>query len=615
MLPGSTTSSDYKEPAESERRLSLQPILPQRVQQDRQTTNNYQLFPAHQLGSGKIFSGYESLAAWILKQSRVIIDGYSGVLWQDVRAVLTEVFDAKGVKVNWIDMTSYLKTPGDIDAMVNPFLGKPDSLWGKKCEYQLTDFFDSETLAAVQPDDGVNLNILFGTGATLVKWPDTPVVYMDVPKNELQYRMRAGSITNLGSGLPGRSAEMYKRFYFVDWVVLNKHKKEIMPVVSVFADVQWIDSVNWMLNESLSQGLETLRRSVFRVRPWFEAGAWGGHWMKDRFEGLNKDEVNYAWSFELIVPENGIIFESDGYLLELSFDYLMFADNKAILGKHAALFGDEFPIRFDFLDTWDGGNLSIQCHPSLQYIRRHFGEQITQDETYYILDCKENATVYLGFQENIDAGHFREVLENSRNNNEIIAIEKYVQAHQAHKHELFLIPNGTVHSAGANNLVLEISATPYIFTFKMYDWLRLDLNGEPRAINIEHAFNNLNFERKGDRVSNELISKPSLISKGDDWELIHLPTHEEHLYDVNRIEFDSTVQIQTGGSCHVLMLVEGTTISVKTSDGRDTMFHYAETFVVPAAAGFYQVTNAGPAKAKLVMAFIKDNLDFLKAEL
>jgi len=290
----------------------------------------------------------------------------------------------------------------------------------------------------------------------------------------------------------------------------------------------------------------------------------------------------------------------------------MFQENNKVLGQHAGLFGYEFPIRFDFLDTWQGGNLSIQCHPTLPYIRENFGEAITQDETYYILDCKEEAQVFLGFQEDIDPAAFRQVLENSKANKQEVAIDKYVQSHRAAKHELFLIPNGTVHSAGVNNLVLEISATPYIFTFKMYDWLRLDLNGEPRAINIEHAFNNLNFERKGERVTKELISKQAVIEQGNDWQLVHCPTHPAHFYDVHRIEFTTRFTVQTNNTCHILMLVEGSSVSVETGNGFITSFNYAETFVIPAAAISYTLINNGTGVAKVIKAFCKENITELK---
>jgi mannose-6-phosphate isomerase class I len=356
-----------------------------------------------------------------------------------------------------------------------------------------------------------------------------------------------------------------------------------------------------------ADGLNQISRSVIRVRPWFEPGAWGGQWMKERIPGLNKEAVNYAWSFELIVPENGIIFKSGENVLEVSFDFLMFHNNREVLGKHANKFGDEFPIRFDFLDTFDGGNLSIQCHPHLKYIQDNFGETITQDETYYILDCKPNeATVYLGFQESINPAAFKEALVDSQQNNVELQITDYVQAHSAKKHDLFLIPNGTIHSAGANNMVLEISATPYIFTFKMYDWLRLDLDGNPRPINIDHAFNNLVFDRKGDKVQQELISKPTVIAQGDGYELIHLPTHAEHFYDVHRMDFDDKISVNTDGLCHVMMLVEGESVLLETDNGSKHVFAYAETFVVPAAAKSYTLTNLGKSKARVIKAFLKD---------
>ena len=491
-----------------------------------------------------------------------------------------------------------------VDKLAKPFLGEQDSVWGKRTTLSLEDFYNIEQLEHLQPDENWDVTIILGIGAGLCK-KSMPVIYADLPKNEIQYRMRAGSIYNLGTSCASSPSTMYKRFYFVDWVVLNNYRKKIKNKIKVVADGQWKENINWALYDSLSAGLQFISKNIIRVRPWFEAGTWGGQWMKEHIPSLNKNEINYAWSFELIVPENGLVFESDGNLLEVAFDWLMECCSKELLGKDAERFGTEFPIRFDFLDTFDGGNLSIQCHPSLEYIQQNFGETITQDETYYILDCKKDAGVYLGFRHDIDAKEFRKVLEESEDSDTPVEVEKYVQRHPAHKHDLFLIPNGTIHSSGVNNLVLEISATPYIFTFKMYDWVRLDLEGNPRPINIEHAFNNLNFDRKGEKVTEELISRPSVLEENDHYKIIHLPTHKEHFYDVHRIEFSKEAEINTKNKCHVLMLVEGYSIVVKTSGGYEQKFNYGETFIIPAAAGSYQLINEGHETVKVIKAFIK----------
>jgi mannose-6-phosphate isomerase class I len=257
----------------------------------------------------------------------------------------------------------------------------------------------------------------------------------------------------------------------------------------------------------------------------------------------------------------------------------------------------------------DGGNLSVQVHPRPAYIRENFGETFTQDECYYILDCAPGARVNLGFQQGIAAQDFKQVLETSAQQVTPVDMERYIQSLPVKKHDLFLIPNGTIHGSGAGTMVLEISATPYIFTFKMYDWLRLGLDGKPRTLNIERAFANLYFDRQGGWIQQEFVSKPVVIFEesgtGKYRRVVHLPTHAEHFYDVHRLEFNDCMDVKTESSCHVLSLVEGESVIVETVNGGRKEFHYAETFVVPAAAGSYRLFSPAGEDLMVVKTFVK----------
>jgi mannose-6-phosphate isomerase class I len=564
----------------------------------------YDIYPAFRLDEGMIHEGYRSLAERMLEHKVITFEGCTGILWDRFEEEVMKVSSERGNKVRWISTELFLKPEHVIMEMTAPWSGGDDPLFGKRCELQLTDFFTMDRMLSVAPDARYDINVIAGPGAVLAGWKGL-IIYSDLSKNELQYRASEGIITNLGLTHKNSRKEFYKRSYFIDWPVLNRHKADILDSVDIFVDAQRVHEPAWIEGAVLREALCNMSRNIFRVRPWFEPGPWGGTWMKDNIGGLDCEAPNYAWSFELITPENGLLLESSSLMLEVSFDCLMFTAPEAVLGDCHNRFGPDFPIRFDFLDTFNGGNLSLQCHPRPVYTLEHFGETFTQEESYYILDTKENAIVYLGFSDDIDPGEFRAKLEESARYQVPFDADRFIMSHPAAKHDLFLIPYGTVHGSGKNNLVLEISSTPYIFTFKMYDWLRKDLGGQRRDLNIKRAMENLYFERKGCYVADYLKSKPVLISEDHGWQLWHLPTHETHLYDVLRYNIRTSVEILTQNKCLVMNLVEGEKILVESREGMREVISYAETFVVPAAAGSFRVTNLSDREAVLVMAFIK----------
>ncbi|MFT3787015.1 MAG: class I mannose-6-phosphate isomerase [Tepidisphaeraceae bacterium] len=252
--------------------------------------------------------------------------------------------------------------------------------------------------------------------------------------------------------------------------------------------------------------------------PFFDPGVWGGQWMKEVCD-LPRDAVNYAWCFDCVPEENSLLLGFGGERIELPAINLVHQHPRELLGDAVfGRFGAEFPIRFDFLDTMAGGNLSLQVHPLTEYIQKHFGMHYTQDESYYLIDATDDACVYLGFKPDVKSDEFASALRSAQADAQApLDAERFVNRIPAKKHDHCLIPAGTIHCSGRNSMVLEISATPYIFTFKLWDWGRLDLDGKPRPINIEHGLRNLQYDRDTCWTHQNLVNRIQPIANGEGW--------------------------------------------------------------------------------------------------
>ncbi|MBR4360028.1 MAG: class I mannose-6-phosphate isomerase [Clostridia bacterium] len=485
-----------------------------------------------------------------------------------------------------------------------------DRVFGVMSHHRLADFFEPEKEAAMRRTiaGAKGLVLVFGVGAARLCRPDI-LVYADMARWEIQLRFRSGRLANwLDQNEQEDFLRKYKRAFFIDWRVLDRHKQELFSRIDYVLDTNDSSIPKLMTGDAFRRGLDTAVTRPFRLKPYFDQGVWGGQWMKEKF-GL-PDAVNYAWSFDCVPEENSLLLEVGGIVLEIPAIDLVFYHPRELLGeKTHARFGAEFPIRFDMLDTMQGGNLSLQVHPLTEYIQDRFGMHYTQDESYYLLDAGENAHVYLGCKTGTEREKLRCALEESQTTGRFDA-EQFVNALPARKHDHFLIPGGTMHCSGKDCMVLEISATPYIFTFKLWDWGRLGLDGRPRPIHIEHGMNSLQLDRDTEWVMKNLVGRVETLHQDEHVTEERTGLHEREFIETRRHWFNAPVLHDTRDNLNVLNLVEGREALVESPTGAFAPFpvHYAETFIVPAAVGPYTIrptADIGKCKMATIKAFVR----------
>lgn len=324
---------------------------------------------------------------------------------------------------------------------------------------------------------------------------------------------------------------------------------------------------------------------------------------------------NYAWCFDCVPEENSLLLDYGGIKIDVPALNLVLRHPLELLGEPVyGRFGAEFPIRFDLLDTMQGQNLSFQVHPTLDFAREHFGLSYTQDESYYILDADREAIVYLGVKDGIDPESMMADLRTAATDPQRpFPDEQYVAHHPAKRHDHFLIPAGTCHCSGAGSLVLEISHTPYIFTFKLWDWARLDLNGQPRPLNLKRGAANLDWSRTDSWVKQNLINTIREVDCGQGWREEQTGLYRSQFIETRRHWFTGPVQHDTRGeSVHVLNLVQGAEAVVESPVGHfaPLTVHFAETFIIPAAVGPYTIRPTGAAsghQCATVKAYVRVN--------
>lgn len=543
---------------------------------------------------------WEAIAE-VLREScdgRLCIECYPGVFVDEIE----EALQTRLTAWSFFRTEQAMLSPQELEARFGADL-TDDPVFGRLNAANIEDFFDPQKLThSRERIAAAHKVVVLGTGASLLCPETCSLAYADLARWEIQRRQRQGLVPNLGlENQSERAALKYKRAFFLDWRAADRLKQQLLKRIDFLLDTNVPEKPRMISGQSFRSGLSRAVSRPFRVVPFFDPGPWGGHWM-ERVCNLPKDGApNHAWCFDCVPEENSLLLGFGESRVEIPAVDLVFAHPRQLLGESVYnRFGAEFPIRFDFLDTVGGGNLSLQVHPLTTYIREHFGMDYTQDESYYMLDAEPGATVYLGLKNGIDPVQMLRDLERAQAGDFSFPAEKYVNQFPARKHDHFLIPAGTVHCSGKGSMVLEISATPYIFTFKLWDWDRLGLDGTPRPIHLEHGSRNIQWNRTTEWVRESLVNQFEPVQSGEGWREERTGLHPLEFIETRRHWFTGKVPHDTRGTVHVLNLVEGEQALVESPTGAFEPFevHYAETFIVPAAVGAYTVRPGGPSEGK-----------------
>lgn len=570
-------------------------------------TPNYQCNPILDVGFlPEAFCGYsqicqaltESLTALRSAKEHVIlvIDCYDGIsetdLYEAFIQKLSPDFSASSLFCRYAEC--YLAQK--FERYINP----ADSTYGVFGTAQIGEFFDPEKVHTLQQQltQQKGLSIIYGVAASHLVKGDL-LVYGNISRMELQSRLAKG-LDNWGAqNYQQAFSEKEKRGTFLDWRALDPHKRSALLQADFVIDCNHMNAPVMLTGSDFRQAIQGLSHRPFQLVPLFMPAVWGGKWIQ-KIVGVGQELPNMGWAINGYLDAQSAKIQCQNTVFEFPGSDLIQLAPREILGEKIFYFwGYKCPIHTNILDTWDGGNLSLQVHPTTAYAMETFNAARGHHESYYILDTKGGKSVYLGLKEGTNKNELIDALKEAQVTGQFDET-RYVNQVPVKKHDHLSIPGGTLHCSGEGNVVLEIDEF-WFATLKLWDWGRVDLDGQPRPIHINHGQHCIQENFQGRWVQENLVGKQPLVAQGEGWTLEDSSTMPYEPMKVLRYWFSRPLDLTTNGVIHILVLVEGESAVIESPDGSFAPFaiHYAEATFLPAACREFRVrpeTDETPEK-------------------
>lgn len=558
------------------------------------------------------------------KTSQIVgIDGYPGTEFEVIRNIFGQYIQA-----TWIPVSTVLLDTEKLESKILPYLPTdrtidPVLLYGVRYTEGYEGLQDDTKVARLveRIQHGQKrrkeLTIVYGPGALSAKLAESYdlKIWIDITPRQAALNFKYGKAINVGRTEALPFSETMRRNYYIDFENAVELRWNLIKKggLDLYISADEPERMRMLPFSALRQVFDSVRRKPFRCRPVYLEGVWGGFWFT-KLRNLPKEMKNCAWVFDMIPMEVSLAVDIDGKELEVPFFTFVQEQGRKLLGDRAYdMFGGYFPIRFNYDDTYhSNGNMSIQCHPDETYVKEVHKELGRQDESYYVCVTGQQACTYLGFKEDGSCKEFFQAARKAEQTGELIDYKRYVNAVPSIPGTQVMIPAGTIHASGRNQVVLEIgSLTIGSYTYKLYDYQRIDpQTGLPRPIHLNAGEKVIRPERTSEWVDKNLVNHGHVVRQGDTWQEKVVGEHDLLYFSLRNLIFEDSVEDDTKGTFHVLALVDGEKIRVESLED-PSEYYEAESLdilVIPASIGRYRIINKGIGIVTVHKTMLKENL-------
>ncbi len=302
--------------------------------------------------------------------------------------------------------------------------------------------------------------------------------------------------------------------------------------------------------------------------PIYKQILWGGTSIARHFHrDIGIDHVAESW--ELCCREDGTSIVSSGALKGMSLEGLIVKYKDMLVGiRTYKNFGTSFPLLIKIIDAKE--NLSVQVHPNDAYAKRS-GENSGKSELWYILDAKENAKIVYGVKTDQSKADFVKAIADQK-------IERTLNMADANLGDAFFVPAGKVHAILGGLLIAEIQQNSNT-TYRIYDWGRVDKDGNGRALSTAKALDVIDFNS---------LNRREVCPRIADYKDYHTNSVLRSPYfNIDKISIHRSFMSATADSFIVLMCTKGSGIIIY--DGGTCGIAFGETILLPACIGTYAI--------------------------